>query len=189
MQRVSFFSGLRFARRLTAPNVTETMPFSVLVTTCLRMKADPEFWDSLGFRRMTKRIVHFFAQEAEVAIESHTTDVCPDPTLQSKYHPFMHSSRRRGNKALKMALASRFMARGAGYVSLKNDRNLAQLGIVSEKSVFATRTGEEYAARVLMKAESQVAACIQKQKLQTINFCMDGASFAGALLPQFSLGL
>ncbi|CAE7839889.1 unnamed protein product, partial [Symbiodinium necroappetens] len=144
-----------FSRKLTAPNVSETMPLSVLVTTCLRMRA------------------------AEEAIESHCTDVCPDPTLQAKYHPFLQSSRRRGNKSLKMALTSRFMARGAGYVTLKTDRNLADMGIVSERSVFATKTGEEYAGRLLMKAESQVAACISKQKLQTINFCMDGASYAG----------
>ena len=180
---MSFLCDLRFSRKLTAPNVSETMPLSVLVTTCLRMRADTVFWDSLGFRRMTKRILHFFAQQAEEAIESHCTDVCPDPTLQAKYHPFLQSSRRRGNKSFKMAPTSRFMARGAGYVTLKNDRNLADMGIVSERSVFATKTGEEYAGRLLMKAESQVAACISKQKLQTINFCMDGASYAGEHVP------
>ena len=42
---------------------------------------------------------------------------------------------------------------GAGDVNLKDDENLPAGDYVG-KSVFATRTGDEYAARVLMKREA-----------------------------------
>ena len=164
---------------MTANNISNMLPLSILLTTCYRMKSDRDFWSCLGFRRLTKRLTHCFAQEAELALETACTDTCPDPTLLQKYHPYMSGSRRKGNKALRMNMVNRFLCRGAGYVTLKDEKNLGQLGVVKEKSTLAARTASEYTARLLIKVEQTVSAVVGKQPMQCLNFCFDAATFAG----------
>ena len=62
---------------MTGSNVSSHMPLSVFLTTCFRMKADKDFWSSLAFRRLTKRVAHFFGQQAELALEERATEECP----------------------------------------------------------------------------------------------------------------
>ncbi|CAE6950908.1 unnamed protein product [Symbiodinium sp. CCMP2592] len=169
----------RFAKRMTGSTIGIMMPFSVFLTTSFRLKGDPEFCNSLGFRRLTKRAAHIWAQEAELTLERCVVVDCPDPTLATKYHPFMKSSRRRGNKTLRMHMVSRFLCRGAGYISMKDEKSLGDLGVVDAKSTLADRTSSEYVGRLLLKAEATVSDCLQRQRLRCLNFCFDATSFAG----------
>ena len=169
----------RFSRKVPANKGHNHMRLSTFVATCLRMRSDRDYWSNLGFRRMTKRLVHFFCQQAEIGMEKSALDTCPDPTVGNKYHPFMLSSRRRGNKALRLNVVQRFLGKGAGYISLKDEKTLYSLGVVSEQSTLANRTASEYVARLLIKSEEHVQKSMEKQHFQTLNFCFDAASFAG----------
>ena len=114
-----------------------------------------------------------------MALEARALSECPDPTVGNKYHPYMSSSRRKGNKSLRMTVVQRFLCKGAGYVSLKDEKSLSQLGLVSEQSTVASRTATEYVARLLIKAEDFVQKAMAKQHYRSLNFCFDAATFAG----------
>ena len=64
-------------------------------------------------------------------------------------------------------------------MSLKDERNLGELGVVAERSSLSTRTASEYVARLLLKTEAHMASCLEKQSMQCVNFCFDAATFAG----------
>lgn len=177
----------RFAKKLTAKNIGEAVPLSVLLTTCFRMRSDQTFWNSLGFRRLTKRLMHLWSQEAEAALDDVCTEKCPDPSNSKQAHPYQPSSRRKGNKSLKLTMVNRFLSRGAGYVSLKDERSLADLGLASENSKLGSITASEYTARLLIKTEEVVNSVMQRQRLRCLNFCFDAASFAGEQVEGLSL--
>ena len=104
------------------------------------------------FHRFLKRLCHTFAQSVEIGVEAHLLDDCPDPVVGARVHPFMKSSRTRGNKTLQKTLVSRWQARGGGYVTLKGSDNLASLDIVAPRSTLATRTTSEFVCRALQKS-------------------------------------
>ena len=147
------------------------------------MRSDKDFWNSLGFRRLTKRVLHVFAQRAEESLETATTEQCPDPNIAHKYHPYMAVSRRKGNRSLRMNMVSRFLCRGTGYVSLKDERCLSELELVAENSNLATKTAAEFVARLLLKTESHVAAALSRQEMKCLNFCFDEATVATEKAP------
>ena len=64
-------------------------------------------------------------------------------------------------------------------MSLKDERNIGQMGIVNEKSTVANRTASEYVARLLIKTEGVVQQALDRQEFRCVNLCMDAASFAG----------
>ena len=92
----------------------------------LRLRSDKEFWGSLPFRRMVKRAMHLFAQAAEAGLKEAVVEECPLPH-QASIHPFLRRSRLRGNKALEISLIHKFMVRGGGFVSAKNEVALSEL--------------------------------------------------------------
>lgn len=75
-----------------------------------------------------------------------------------------------------MSLCSRFAARNAGYVSLKSEESLKELGIVSERSQFATRTAVEYCVRILTKTCSVIQDACANGGERILNFCFDAAT-------------
>ena len=127
---------------------------------------------------MTKRTLHLFAQQAEQALERSTVDRCPDPSVAQKIHPFSKEARRKGDRSLRMQLVSKFLCRGAGYVSVKDEKTLSELDIVADKSTLALRTASEYVARLLLKTEQTVQNILAAQEMRCLNFCFDGATIA-----------
>ena len=142
--------------------ISDEISVVYLLVSMLRVRNDQTFMGNKVFMRMMKRLIHIVGQAAELAMEKHITSDCPQPSIESKYHPFLQGSRRRGNTALSQSLVARFHARGGGYVSAKEELNLAQLGI-SDKRSFGSRTASEYCARVLLKtANVHERLCFQK---------------------------
>lgn len=155
------------------PTTSLEVTLADILCGLFRVKGDAQNQDlSSPYHGLLKRLVHAFAQGAEQYLETQLLSSCPDPQVNARVHPFLKSSRSRGNKALEMNLASRFAARGSGYVSLK-DSNLYELGICSKKSSLGTRTCAEYACRVLMKTASHFEEVVSLTK--NINFCFDAA--------------
>lgn len=161
----------RFQKKLPSSSLEVTL--ADILCGMLRTKGDAQNQDlSSPYHGLLKRLVHTFAQAAEQHLEQQLLSSCPDPQVNARVHPFLKSSRSRGNKALEMNLAQRFAARGSGYVSLK-DSNLHELGVVSKKSSLGTRTSAEFACRVLMKTASHFEQVVSLTK--NINFCFDAA--------------
>ena len=121
---------------------------------------------------LMSRLIHLFAQKAETSLEKELLDHCPDPQVGARVHPFMKSSRMRGNTCLQQSLVNRFASRGGGFVSTK-DTSLVSLGVVCKSSKLAVRTTSEFSTRILMKSADTMAESIASSKL--INFCFDAA--------------
>ncbi|OLP83796.1 Protein-S-isoprenylcysteine O-methyltransferase [Symbiodinium microadriaticum] len=166
---------LRFVHKLPG-NPDQQLPFSHFLIAMLRIKNDASFRQCGSFVRMLKRCIHLFSQAAEEALEQHVTEDCPSPEISARYHPFLKSSRLRGNRCLAMNLVQKFMARGGGYVTVKNETQLQDLNVLRRGTVYATRTSTEFAARSLAKAQDFVGQVLQSQQFKTVNCCFDGAT-------------
>lgn len=143
----------------------------------LRVRTEKHFVKNKVFLRIMRRLIHIIAQAVEVGIESHLLTECPAPTLLEKYHPFLKSSRLRGNRALALNMVSRFQARGSGYVSGKDECSLKQLGVLQGSS-FANRTSSEFCARLLCKNVTFMEEYLQhseNKNNRNVNICFDAA--------------
>ena len=161
----------RFQKKLpgTAPDVT----LPEILLAMLRLRGDTGNNDPAStFHKLLVRLVHTFSQAAEQQLEKSLLERCPDPTIEARIHPFLSSSRRRGNRALEMAMVSRFVARGAGYVSTK-DMNLSELGVVGAHSTLGSRTSSEFCCRILQKTAEHMESCVEHSK--TLNIAIDAA--------------
>lgn len=84
--------------------------------------------------------------------------------------------RRAGSKlVLHNKLAERFMARGGGFVSTKEEKNLSELGLVHLKSDLGKVTASEYITRCLVKEVGIVEKFLNSCNLPVLNFTFDGA--------------
>lgn len=164
-------NAFRLFRKLPS-SLSDEISVSHLLVAMLRIRN--EFHTNKIFMRMLKRLVHIVGQSAELGMEANVVADCPQPSVANKYHPFMVSSRRRGNKALAQSLVARFHSRGGGYVSAKEELNLKQLGIVDQKS-FGSKTASEYCTRVLLKVADFMTGFVSAQKSSVLNLCFDGA--------------
>ena len=153
-----------------------SMSLGAFVLTLLRLRGDKECWSNIAFRRMLKRTVHVFCQAAEEALDQVVLETCPNPEVASRYHPFTKASRLRGNKSLEMNMVSKFMVRGGGYVSLKGESSLSDLGVVSKKAGLGNRTSSEFVVRTLTKTTDFLNDLLPKQDMKTVNFCFDAAT-------------
>ena len=142
----------------------------------LRIRGDKEFWGDVHFRRLVKRSLHLFGQHAEQALSTAVREECPAPDVLARYHPWMKSSRMKGNKSLEMSLVSKFLVRGGGFVSMKDEATLAELGIVKHRTAFSGKASSEFVARSLIKVHQYVTEVLETQELKTVNLCMDGAT-------------
>lgn len=126
-----------------------------------------------NFDQAFLRLLHTFAQAVEVGSEKDLTSTCPNPTLAAQIHPFQKHSRMVGNSSLKQSLVSRFMARGGGFVTVKNEQTLKELGVIKQGSDLGKRTSEEYTARILMKINQHSSEHTATHRV--LNFCFDAA--------------
>ena len=146
--------------------------------TCLLL--GPENSENRTFNRLVKRLIHLWCQSTENALidgDILQTE-CPDPTLRSKIHPFMRSSRRMGNRCVRQALCKQFLARGGGYVTTRYEVSLKRLGIVSERSSLANLASTEFVARQLQMSSVWIenhftATETKKYGFKVINFALD----------------
>lgn len=121
---------------------------------------------------LMSQLIHLFAQKAETSLEKDLLEQCPDPQVGARVHPFMKTSRLKGNTCLQQSLVNRFASRGGGFVTTK-DMSLESLGIVCKNSKLAVRTSSEFSTRILMKSSEKMEESISTSKL--INFCFDAA--------------
>lgn len=137
-------------------------------------------------RRFTSKLVKCWAQHAEMAVEACKRQECPDPTVESRNHPFTMASRRKGSKALQMALIQRFTCKGGGFVTTKDEATLQKLNIVAQGSNLANRTTSEYVTRALFATSDFCTSYISSARLKVINFALDAASIGGEHVPRQS---
>lgn len=97
------------------------IPVHEFMIALLRLRCDPKISEDAVCQRVLKRLVHHWCQAVEEQLPHHLQSTCPDCTLSAKYHPFQRSSRAKGNRSLQMSLVSKFQARSAGYISMKNE--------------------------------------------------------------------
>lgn len=182
----------RFKKRSFDP-ISNSYPLSSVLMTLLRLRADLE--SNRKLHRVIKRLVHLFCQHVEDGLQNSLLDECPCPDVRSRYHPFFRHSRRRGSNILKQHLSQRFLARGGGYVSTKNELSLSKLGIVADKSRFTNLASSEFVARQLMLATELMEEHFQTVQtsphaLKIINFTLDEACVCQQQVPwpkQFKL--
>lgn len=122
---------------------------------------------------LLQRLLHLFAQAVELGVEEDCVSICPDATLAAQVHPYQKQARSLGNTALKQSLVQRFMSRGGGFVSTKNECTLRSLQILPPRSNFGSKTSAEYAARTLIKVNDYLTAATEKHRV--LNFCFDAA--------------
>lgn len=139
------------------------------------MRGDQGTEPGSPFHRFLCRLVHMWGQKVEIALERRLQTSCPDPRVNARVHPFLGPSRRRGNKSLEMNMVSRYMARGGGFISLK-DQNLQSLGVVPKHNSLGFRTSNEYTCRMLLKASNYMEDCLSQST--NVNFCFDAAFVA-----------
>ena len=138
------------------------------------MRARPDA-DSALYIRVLKRMIHFFAQQVEDAVMTRSTTVMPPPR-EGKAHPFQKFVRMTGGKSLLRAhLAHRFMVRGGGFVSVKDETTLQQLGLVSKQSSLGTKTASNFAALHLLKSVAVTEAVLNRSPMPVVNFSCDAA--------------
>ena len=162
----------RFQKKVV--NAANSLPVHQLLVALLRLRVDDKVSDSVLCKRVTKRLCHIWAQACTSGMTEQFQTSCPDCTLSAKYHPFQRSSRAKGNKSLQLSLVSKFQARSGGYVTLKSEDTLRQLGLVSKDSKLGGKTGLEYCARLLAKTAKFVQDQVASGE-RVLNFCFDSA--------------
>ena len=175
-----FVSGAwRFQKKLPKP-CADKVPIVDCLISLFRLRAEQSWWlQNAALQRFTRKLAQVWGQHVEVAIEGAMKKECPDPTLESKNHPFAVASRRKGSKALAMSLVHRFTCKGGGFVTCKNELNLKELGVVKGDSNLGSRTSSEYVLRALMVNADFCSMYLRQARLKVINFAMDAASIGG----------
>ena len=173
----------RIHKKLPGP-YGEQFPLSWLLVGLFRLRGELQWWTTnVSIQRFTKKMLHCWAQHVEVGVEKSMRSTCPDPTVESRNHPFTLASRRKGSKALQMALVQRFTCKGGGFVTTKGELSLASLGLVQTGSNLGSRTSSEYVARGLLTTCEFCTDYISSARLKVINFAMDAASIGGEHVP------
>ena len=150
-----------------------------LLFVCLYSRNKPTVRENELAGRVTKRLVHLFAQGVETGLSSPDSPLlseCPEPTKCTSYHPLLKASRMKGSTVLKERLLERFGRKSTGFMSKKEEPTLEELGILTPSSKFATRLAGDFLIRYFAKTSSS----FQKHMAQNIpcrvlNFSMDAA--------------
>lgn len=141
----------------------------------MRLRSDSTISTTLIYSRILKRTLHWFAQHAENSLMGCSVTEMPAPQ-PGKSHPFQKFFRYTGAKSLLQShLASRFMVRGGGFVSTKEEKDLQQLGIVSKKSSISGKTVSQFCALHLLKATHVTQSALESSSMPVVNFCCDAA--------------
>ena len=141
----------------------------------MRLRSDSTISTTLIYSRILKRTLHWFAQQAESSLMACSVTEMPAPQA-GKQHPFQKFFRYTGAKSLLQAhLASRFMVRGGGFVSTKEEKELHRLGIVPKKSSISGKTVSQFCALHLLKATNVTKTALERSSMPAVNFCCDAA--------------
>lgn len=131
--------------------------------------------ENLLYYRVLKRTLHFFAQRLDTAILEKGSKELPAPQA-GKQHPFEKYFRRTGGKRLlQVHLANRFMARGGGFVSLKEEKSLLELDLVPKTSNIAHKTAADFVGLNLLKQMGICQEVLSRSSYPVVNFCCDAA--------------
>lgn len=167
----------RILRKLPSAAEDGKVQLMHLLVAMLRARGDEKLQKSRLYTRMLRRLVHWVAQQIEVAIEGALTETCPSPSVNAKVHPYLKASRMKGNKALQLHLVERFQARSGGYVTTK-DMQLKDLGVITEQKAFGCRTASEFCARLLGKTAAFMSEYDNRSTGKVINMAVDCAAVA-----------
>ena len=131
--------------------------------------------DSIVHHRVLKRSIHFFSQQVEEGLQKHSTSTMPAPR-EGKQHPFQKYIRYTGGKSLlRSHLAQRFMVRGGGFVSVKEEKSLLEMGLVNKRSPLGSKTALQFGALHLIKAVELTQAVLARSPMPVLNFSIDAA--------------
>lgn len=147
---------------------------SHLLVALFRVRGEKSYLQSELFTRVLRRLVHFFCQCVEVAIEDKMVSKCPKATKPGQVHPHSKASRLKGNKSLQLNVMDRFLTRGSGFVTGK-DMSLHEVGIRDSRK-YGSRTTAEYCCRLLMKGVDYMTQYEKDNSWKTINCSFDMAS-------------
>lgn len=141
----------------------------------MKLRSDGSYTPTMLYARVLKRCLHFFAQRVEESFLHSATTQVPAP-VKGKPHPFQKSCRAVGSSAiLSKHLAGRFMVRGGGFVSVKEEKDLHSLGLFHKGSSIASRTASSFGALSLLKAATVTQDVLDRSPMPVINFCCDAA--------------
>ena len=168
---------MRFQKKL--PCTAQDVTAGEIIISLMRLRGSTS--ENILAKGFLVRLCHAWAQQIETTMPKVLHINCPDPTIQAKVHPFLRASRARGNKALEMTLLQRFQSRGGGYISAK-DCNLAELGLVSERSQLGTRTCAEFTTRILCKTAEFMQSMFLNCRV--VNFTFDCAFVSEEQVPR-----
>lgn len=138
----------------------------------------PELSENVTMMRALKRLLHLTSQHLENSFPGLLIGECPSAVPGESCHPMSQHARRSGNPAMKMALISRFMARGGGYVTTKDEWTLMSAGFVSKDSRIASRTTGEFCARYLARTSEEVQLARQNIDSVFLPIIMDASRVA-----------
>ena len=131
--------------------------------------------DSIVYHRVLKRSIHMFSQQVEEGLQKQTTSMMPPPG-EGKQHPFQKYIRYTGGKSLLQShLAQRFMVRGGGFVSMKEEKSLVEMGLVHKRSPIGSKTASHFGALRLLKALQLTEAVLARSPMPVLNFSIDAA--------------
>lgn len=163
------------------------LPVHQLLIAMLRVRNDKGMCDHAVFQRCLRRLIHWWCQSIEQQLEDRLLTTCPDMTIQARYHPWTRTSRQKGNRSMSLHLVQKFAARPSGYITMKGETSLRELGIVSRSSKIATKTSQEFCLRILGKCAEFVQYKCMVEGMRCINVCFDGAMVAQENVPLFEL--
>ena len=113
-----------------------------------------------------RRLVVSLCQRMELALRDSGVEQVPSmpPPEAGVIHPMSRVARKAGSTAFDIELVRRFMCRGGGYVTCKDEVDLASCGITSQTSRVANRLAGEFAARIFMKTSAEFALWQNKER-------------------------
>lgn len=125
--------------------------------------------------RILKRAVHFWCQIAERDITSKVTDEIPPP-MKGKEHPFSKHVRMHGGSAvIQKHLTNRFLSRGGGFVSTKDEKTLLELQLVPRDSRIASMAAGTFVAKLMVQQSQVLQQHVKSSQVPVANFIFDAA--------------
>ena len=146
--------------------------FGDFMVSWMRLRMDN---DSIVYHRILKRSIHMFSQQVEEGLQKKTTSTMPPPR-EGKQHPFQKYIRYTGGKSLLQShVAQRFMVRGGGFVSVKDEKSLVEMGLVNKRSAIGSKTAAHFGALRLIKAVQLTEDVLARSPMPVLNFSFDAA--------------
>lgn len=171
-QVLSFIPCCRFRAKLPGRVTGGVISIGDALISWVRLRDEAQ---NVLHERILKRMIHTFAQVVEQSLANKCSSEIPEPRPGFD-HPFTKKNRAAGSQCLLQAtLAGKFLARGGGFVSLKDEKTLLQLKLVDRKSNIGHVTASHFVAKHLMKHSEAMETFKRSCELPVLNFCFDAA--------------